>query len=251
MSELRVELVYEKTCPNIEAARAQLTRAFAEAGMPPHWQEWEVSAPDAPAHVHGYGSPTILVDGWDVSGVMREGDDYCCRVYAHTEGPNKGVPAVADIVRALQTTQPGTPAKSRSRIARLTLGGTSLPAVGVALLPKLACPACWPAYAGLLSSLGIGFIDYTPYLLPLTSFFIIIVIASLAYKARQRRGFKPLLLGLAAAAILLLGKFAYDSDGIMYAGLVLLVLASLWNSWPKQSLAAGSSCPACDGVAQK
>ena len=38
MSELRVELVYEKTCPNIEAARAQLTRAFAEAGMPPHWQ---------------------------------------------------------------------------------------------------------------------------------------------------------------------------------------------------------------------
>jgi mercuric ion transport protein len=251
MSELQVELVYEKTCPNIEAARAQLRRAFAEAGMSPHWQEWEVSSADAPEHVHGFGSPTILVDGWDVSGVMAEGDDYCCRVYAQTEGPNKGVPAVADIVRALQTTQPRETAKPKSRFARLTLGGISLPAVGVALLPKLTCPACWPAYAGLLSSMGIGFIDYTPYLLPLTIFFLVIVIASLAYRARQRRGFNPLLLGLVAAGILLLGKFGYDSDGVMYAGLGLLVLASLWNTWPKQSHAASGSCPACEGVAQK
>jgi hypothetical protein len=26
-----------------------------------------------------------------------------------------------------------------------------LPAILLALLPKLACPACWPAYVGLLS----------------------------------------------------------------------------------------------------
>jgi mercuric ion transport protein len=102
---MQVELVYEKTCPNIEAARQQLLRAFAEAGMPPSWQEWEVGSADAPAHVHGYGSPTILVDGWDVSGFMHEGDDLCCRVYANSEDDNKGVPALADIVRALQTAQ--------------------------------------------------------------------------------------------------------------------------------------------------
>jgi mercuric ion transport protein len=251
MSELKVELVYEKTCPNIGAARAQLVRAFAETGLSPQWQEWEVSSPQAPAHVHGYGSPTILVDGWDVSGVMREGDDYCCRVYAHTEGTNKGVPAVADIVRALQTTRPSTPTESQSRLRGLSLGGMSLPAIGVAFLPKLACPACWPAYAGLLSSMGIGFINYTPYLLPLTFFFVLIVVASLAFRARQRRGYKPLLLGLVAAGILLYGKFGYDSDGVMYVGLGLLVLASLWNSWPRQSPAANTACPACEGVVRK
>ncbi len=247
---MQVELVYEKTCPNIADARVQLLRAFSEAGITPHWQEWEVSSPDAPPHVHGFGSPTILVDGKDVSGTMTEGDDYCCRVYAHADGTNKGVPAVADIVRALQASQLSVATKPKSRLSSLTLGGAPLPAVGVALLPKLACPACWPAYAGLLSSMGLGFIDYTPYLLPLTLFFLIIVVASLAFRARQRRGFKPLLLGLVASVILLIGKFGYDSDGVMYVGLGLLVLASLWNTWPKADAASGT-CPACVSAVQK
>lgn len=247
---MQVELVYEKTCPNIEAAREQLLRAFVEAGMPPRWREWEVSSEDAPQHVHGYGSPTILVDGEDVSGVMNEGDDYCCRVYAHSESGNKGVPALADIVRALQATQPSTQKKSTSRFGSLTLGGAPLPAVGVALLPKLTCPACWPAYAGLLSSMGVGFINYTAYLLPMTLVFLMFVIASLAFRARRRRGYRPLLLGVLAAAILLIGKFAYGSDSIMYVGLGLLVLASVWNSWPKAP-ANGAACPSCDTVAQR
>ena len=107
---MKIELVYEKTCPNIEAARSQLLRAFAEAGITPRWQEWEISAPEAPAYIHGYGSPTILVDGEDVSSDKIEGDDYCCRVYSHAEY-NKGVPAVIDIVNAFksirQTPGPG------------------------------------------------------------------------------------------------------------------------------------------------
>jgi hypothetical protein len=32
------------------------------------------------------------------------------------------------------------------------------PGVGVSLLPKLVCPLCWPAYAGLLSTFGLGFL---------------------------------------------------------------------------------------------
>ena len=30
----------------------------------------------------------------------------------------------------------------------------ALPGVGISLLPKLMCPACWPAYAGIVSALG-------------------------------------------------------------------------------------------------
>lgn len=97
-----VELVYEKTCPNIEAARRQLLRAFAAAAIPARWHEWEISSPDAPAHVHGYGSPTILVDGQDVSGGMADGDDYCCRIYARAEQANQGVPPIGEVVRALE-----------------------------------------------------------------------------------------------------------------------------------------------------
>lgn len=101
---MNVELVYEKTCPNIAAAREQLLHAFGEAGLTPRWREWEISDPAAPAHVHGYGSPTVLVDGKDVSGAEMSGDDLCCRLYAHGEtGRQQGVPAQADIVNALQT----------------------------------------------------------------------------------------------------------------------------------------------------
>jgi len=238
---MQVELVYEKTCPNIEAARAQLLRAFTEAGITPRWQEWEVSTPEAPAHVHGYGSPTILVNGQDVCGNKAEDDDYCCRVYSHGEHTNKGVPAVVDIMCALKSALQ-TPT-TVTHASRWRLNGAMLPTVGVAFLPKLACPACWPAYAGLLSSLGIGFFDYTPYLLPLTAVFVLIAVAALIYRARQRRGYKPLLMGLLAAGTLLIGKSHYDSDAAMYAGLALLVAASLWNTWPR-SQSASPSCPA-------
>lgn len=239
---MKVELVYEKTCPNIEAARAHLLRAFTEAGITPSWQEWEVTTADAPDYIHGYGSPTILVNGNDVSGDMAGGDDYCCRVYSHGEQTNKGVPAMADIVRALKSDQK-IPAK-KSFMSRWQLNGATLPAISVAFLPKLACPACWPAYAGLLSSLGIGFFDYTPYLLPLTSVFLVIALAALVYRAQYRRGYKPFLLGILAATTLLIGKFQYGSDVAMYAGLTLLVAASLWNTWPK-SQSMGAGCPAC------
>jgi mercuric ion transport protein len=45
-------------------------------------------------------------------------------------------------------------------------GLLALPGVGVSLLPKLTCPACWPAYAGLLSSVGLGFSYQRPIYCP-------------------------------------------------------------------------------------
>jgi hypothetical protein len=120
-----------------------------------------------------------------------------------------------------------TPPANRLQLASL------LPAVGAALLPKLTCPVCWPAYAALLSALGVSFIDYTPYLLPLTLVFLVVTLAILA--RRPRRGYAPLALGLIAAAAMLIGKFGFDSEIATYAGVALLVGASVWNAWPGKS----------------
>jgi len=73
-------------------------------------------------------------------------------------------------------------------------GLLAIPGIGVSLLPKVACPLCWPAYAGLLSSVGLGFLLSATYLLPLTAGFLLIALAALAYRARQRRGYGPLVL---------------------------------------------------------
>ncbi len=43
-----------------------------------------------------------------------------------------------------------------------------LPGVGASLLPKLTCPLCWPAYAGLLTTLGLGFLMSERYLFGVT-----------------------------------------------------------------------------------
>ena len=79
-------------------------------------------------------------------------------------------------------------------------GLLALPGVGASLLPKVACPLCWPAYAGLLSSVGLGFLISAAYLLPLTAGFLLLALAAMAFRASNRHGYSPFLLGLVAAA---------------------------------------------------
>ena len=113
--------------------------------------------------------------------------------------------------------------------------GAVLPGVGASLLPKLTCPLCWPAYAGLLTSLGLGFLMSERYLFGVTTVFLIMSVGALAFRYRERRGIAPAVLGLIGAAVVLAGKFRFESMTAMYAGLSVLVAASLWNSWPSKS----------------
>jgi len=243
---IRVELIYDMDCPNVRETRAQLLRAFVEAELPPRWQEWDRGVPKSPAYVRAYGSPSILVNGEDVANALPSAGDNRCRIYLDKNGQFRGVPSVEAITSALlktKTVSSDTEGATTNRSSwRNTL--TVIPGIGIALLPKLTCPVCWPAYAGLLSSLGLGFINYTSYLLPLTILFLILAVASLSYRAKNRRGYKPLILGVIAAIIVIVSKFVLVSDLAMYGGIALLMSASLWNSWPKRAANSGS-CPAC------
>lgn len=96
-----VELLYFPTCPNVPAAREQLGRALAAAGLSAAWSEIDVTSDDAPAHLRGYGSPTILVDGRDVAGGAPSSACASCRVYIGSEV--RGVPPLDAIVAALKS----------------------------------------------------------------------------------------------------------------------------------------------------
>lgn len=232
-----VELIYDSDCPNVPQARENLLRAFGQTGLAPRWQEWDRADAEAPAYARAYGSPTVLVHGKDVAG-SNGADASSCRIYVNGEGRNQGVPPI-DLIAAALSGASTTPAPERFGAGIVPL----LPAIGAAVMPKLVCPACWPAYAGILSAVGLGFINYSPYLLPLTAVFLAAVLVSLAWRAKTRRGYAPLLLGSVAAAIVLIGKFYFDSDNTTYAGVALLVAASLWNTWPRRQVIA--ACPAC------
>ena len=118
----------------------------------------------------------------------------------------------------------------------------SLPGIVVSALPFGGCPACWPVYAGVLSALGLGFLLSREYLLPLTVLFLAVAVLSLGRRARERRGYGPLLLGIVASGVIITGKFVIQSDVTAYAGVGLLVLSSVWNAWPRPVV---TPCPRC------
>ena len=97
-----VELIYDADCPNVPATRSQLIKAFAQMGISARWREWERSASDTPEYARAYGSPTILVDGKDIGGVVPDADTRACRVYGNGHGKLGGTPSIATICAALR-----------------------------------------------------------------------------------------------------------------------------------------------------
>lgn len=96
--------LWDPSCPNVDVARERLREALVSLQMSErvYVREHHCDDPSLPLELRGYASPTILVDGLDVSG----GSATCgegCRIYS--EGDSfSGAPAVAEIVKALQST---------------------------------------------------------------------------------------------------------------------------------------------------
>lgn len=125
----------------------------------------------------------------------------------------------------------------------------TMPALSAGFIPVGACPVCIAATAGILSSLGLGFLLESRYLLMLTAAFLTIALLTLGYGARARRGFWPLAVGAGSAIAIVLGKFELSSDPVLYIGLAGLITAAVWNAWPKRAtISQGSQkipCRAC------
>jgi hypothetical protein len=96
----RVVLVYEASCPHVDAARANVRAALAARGLPPSsYAEQRSDASDAPEWARALGSPSVLVDGVDVEAAPGAGG--CCRVYRDANGGRASAPSTEAIVRAL------------------------------------------------------------------------------------------------------------------------------------------------------
>ncbi len=119
-----------------------------------------------------------------------------------------------------------------------------LPSIVGAALPVGLCPACWPAYAAVLGSLGLGFLLDRAYLAPVMLVALVLSLLALGYGAGTRRGHGPLGLGVVGAAAILVGKFLLDWNPAVYGGAAILFGAAVWNVWPRKVAAVGA-CPAC------
>ena len=91
---ISIELIYFAGCPHAAAARANLRDALFATGLPARWREWAQDDTSAPAYVGHYGSPTILVNGRDVTGAGVPAAARACAAV--------GAPARDGIRRALE-----------------------------------------------------------------------------------------------------------------------------------------------------
>ncbi len=88
-----IELIHFAGCPNVEATRKNLAEALSTPQTGDAWKEWDLEDEGTPERVRRYGSPTVLVNGVDVSGAGEGPVGLACSA--------DGAPSVESIRRAL------------------------------------------------------------------------------------------------------------------------------------------------------
>lgn len=101
MTDLTVQFLAFEGCPLADAARGNLQKALEACGVS-GFEEIDILAPEAPDALRGWGSPTILIDGRDITG-RPKGESVSCRVYPGPERVPDEVSIVAAITRAQKT----------------------------------------------------------------------------------------------------------------------------------------------------
>jgi len=145
---MRIQLLHFEGCPNVEAARTALRDALAAEKLEIPIEEIDVERADTPDWARGWGSPTILIDGKDVTGQERSGAS-SCRLYAGR------APEVSTIRERLVSTREVSPSAHR----------VALPMVG-AVTAAIAASACClvPVALALVGVSGAGFAaKFAPY----------------------------------------------------------------------------------------
>ena len=109
----------------------------------------------------------------------------------------------------------------------------------------LVCPACLPAVASLLASLGIGLAASEQVIRPLLIALLAVAIAAFAWSARQHRHWWIVATGAGGGALVYLGRYyigfsaLWMNQAALWTGAGLLIGTSLINFWLKRS------CPSC------
>jgi hypothetical protein len=93
MTKHRIDLIYFHGCPNVTQARENLRAAGEALGSRLTWSEWDLMAESTPDEYRAHGSPTVLIDGEDITGTGHHAVALACRA----DGP----PSVQEITTRL------------------------------------------------------------------------------------------------------------------------------------------------------
>ncbi len=98
---MKIELLFESTCPNAEGARKLLMSVREELGLSVNIIEINKDDPASPGHARNFASPTVLINGIDVVPEENPGGN-ACRVYRTPDGLLSGLPPRDAVLRAIE-----------------------------------------------------------------------------------------------------------------------------------------------------
>lgn len=122
------------------------------------------------------------------------------------------------------------------------------------IITAMGCAACFPALASLGAAIGLGFLSqyegvFIHYLLPL---FASIALLANVFGGLRRRHWPGMALGvigpvLVLAAALLMANFGWPTAWLLYPGLTLMVVVSIWDLLSSRGRSADgtASGPTC------
>jgi len=110
----------------------------------------------------------------------------------------------------------------------------AIPATVLPLLPSFSCPVCLAAYAGVLSTLGLGFLLTDRVQRPIIVFFLVVTLVSVAWSARRHRRFGPVGCVFFGSLAVVAGRIVWASRPVLYAGVLCLVIGTFWNLFLKR-----------------
>lgn len=134
----------------------------------------------------------------------------------------------------------------------------------VAVLPK--CSLCVMAHATILGATGLAAVPQS-WTRPVAAGSLIAALALLAYRAPRRRGYRPFWLAC-VAALLLVAELTHTHPAagavhtghvtapapegmhgplLSWAGVALLLAASVWNAWPRARTPASAAQARAEG----
>lgn len=241
---MKIQLLYFDGCPNLEPARVALAEALAAEHVDAEVEEIDITAADAPEWARGWGSPTILIDGAELTGASPGGGT-SCRLYPG------GAPSVETLRARIRASTP-PPAASRASAALPMFG-----AITAALAASACCvvPAAL-AIVGLSStSLGIALAPYRLFFLIATGLTVAVGFWLVYRKQRDACGCEVprsrrvarIAMWITAVAVTALAAYPLTGSGQATAGSATAPAAATLRLTIK-----GMDCPECtDTIANR
>lgn len=92
------------------------------------------------------------------------------------------------------------------------------------------CPICVPKYAAILALFGLELDDYSHYLIPIMLLCMLLSLSSMYYQVTKKRlPWYPFILAVSACSLLLIFKYIFNLQWVVYVMMLGLLCALLWH----------------------